>query len=80
MIEGELQHERVERFRGDARLDVGGEHVECFGRELAGFAHALEGIGPVQLDLAVAVGRARNFDVRHVRVPERARSRVTSEM
>ena len=37
---------RSMRSVGDAGPDLGDQHVEAFGREPAGLAHALEGGGP----------------------------------
>ena len=66
MVERELEHALVELLGGDARLDMLGQHVEGLGGELAGLAHSRERFGPVPPYLAVAVGCAADFDVRHV--------------
>ena len=44
----------VERLRGDAGDDVRHQRVEDLGGEPAGAAHALEPVGAVELDHAVA--------------------------
>ena len=72
MIERELEHEVVERLGGDAGLDVLGQHVEGVGGKAACLAHAIERFGSVQFDLAVAIRRAADFDIRHVLVPDRS--------
>ena len=55
MVEDELTGQVVELFRNRASHDVGGQHVEALGRQLAGDAHAFEALGPVDADLAGAV-------------------------
>ena len=50
----------------DAGLHEAGQQVERLGRQAAGLAHAGEGLGAVQLDLAVlALGRSGGVDERH---------------
>ncbi len=51
--------EPVERIGGDAGLDMRRDEVQHLRREPAGFAHALEALGPMELDAALA-GRALN--------------------
>ena len=66
MIEGELQHQLVERVGGDAGLHMLDQHVETFGDQPPGLAHALEGILAVQLDLAgFSERRGGRFNVGH---------------
>ena len=48
----EFEDEPVDALGGHARHDHVGQHVEALGGQPAGLAHALEGRGPVQLDLA----------------------------
>ena len=50
MRQSELDHEFVELICGNARLHMGHEHVEGLGRKLTRLSHALEGLGPMQLD------------------------------
>ena len=50
---------------GGARLDVVDQHVERLCGELPGPAHAAEGVGPVQLDLALARLAARHVEIGH---------------
>lgn len=47
--------EVIEMFGCDARLDVVGDHVEDFGGELSGFAHAFEISLGVDLDAVLVV-------------------------
>ena len=51
---------------GHAGADLVGEHVEAFGHQPAGLAHALEGGGAVELDLSgLALRRECRVDVAH---------------
>ena len=60
------EHQLVDFFGRHARRDVLGQHVEASGHELAGLAHALEGGGAVDLDLAgLAQGGDGGVDVGH---------------
>ena len=52
MIHAEFVDQVIDMFGGDAGPDFIGQHVEAFGREPAGFAHAFEGRGAVDLDLS----------------------------
>ena len=52
MVHAELVDQLVDVLGGDARLDLADQHVEAFGRQPAGLAHAFEGGGAVDLDLA----------------------------
>ena len=62
----ELDDQIVEPLGRDAGLDVLGQHVERAGGELAGLAHALEGLAAVQPDLGVARLGAVEVEVVHV--------------
>ena len=53
-IERHLVDDVVELLRRDARHDVRHERVEDLGRQASGAAHALEALGAMQLDGAVA--------------------------
>ena len=67
MVEGEFQRKLVEMVGGDAGLDVLDQHVETFGDQPPGLAHALEGILAVQLDLAGFSERCSGrFNVGHI--------------
>ena len=62
--------ERPQGFMGKVGLlhrpHFAREHVQAFGRELAGLAHAVEGGRAMQLDLAgLALWRERRVDVAH---------------
>ena len=64
MLEGEVEDEPVDTLGGHAGPNLAGEHVEAFGDQPAGPAHAFEGLGAVKLDLAgLALRRERR--VRH---------------
>ena len=68
MVHRELEDQVVERLGGDAGLHGVDEQVERLGGQPAGLAHALEGLGAVQLDLAApAAGALSRFDERHAR-------------
>ena len=56
MVAGELEHQIVELLGGDAGPDVRHQHVEAGGRQLAGLAHAGEGVGAMQADGAFLLG------------------------
>ncbi len=66
----EVEHQPVEVVGQRAWMDVRGQHVEGGGGELAGAAHAGEGVGAVQLDLArLAARRFLRVDEGHGGVP-----------
>ncbi len=66
MIGAEGEDQPVDMLGGDAGLDLAHQHVEAFGREPSGLAHAREGSGPVDLDLAgFAQWRTGRVDVVH---------------
>src|SRR4030095_8092798 len=53
VVEDVVVTELVELGRADARLDMGRDEVERLGRQAASAAHALEALGPVDLDRAL---------------------------
>src|SRR6185312_7220716 len=53
MVLDELVTEPVELGGGHARLDMGRDEIERFGRQPAGAAHAFESFGAVKLDRAL---------------------------
>ena len=55
MIENEFADEIVEGARGDAGLNMVGDHVETGGGDAPGFAHAVKVFCGVKLDRAGAV-------------------------
>ena len=55
MVQDELARQSVEMVGDHAGDDVRGQHVQAFGGQLAGGAHAFETLRPVQFDLAGAV-------------------------
>jgi hypothetical protein len=66
VIHGELEYQPVDALGRYAGGHLVGEHVEAFGHQPAGLAHAGEGIGAVELDLSgLAQRRARRIDIRH---------------
>src|SRR5665811_1985923 len=61
-----VEYQPVDFFGRHAQYDMLGQHVEAGGHQLAGLAHALEGGGPVNLDLAgFAEGRDGGVDIGH---------------
>ncbi len=56
VIEDELARQVVQAFGRHAGLDVGDQHIQAFGRQPAGDAHAFEVFGGVNLDAAGADG------------------------
>ncbi len=66
VVHGVFENHPVDARGRHARPHLAIEHVEAFGGELAGLAHALEGGRPVQLDLAgLALRRQGRVDVAH---------------
>ncbi len=66
VVEGELEHEIVERLGRHAGLHHRDEQIERFGGEPPGTTHPLESLGPVELDFAgLATSALRGFDERH---------------
>ena len=66
MVQRIVVHQPVDFFGRHARLDMLGQHVEAARHQLAGLAHAGEGGGAVDLDLAgFAEGRDGGVDVGH---------------
>ena len=66
VIHREVEDQPVDLFGRHAGRDFGRQHVEAFGDELSGPAHACEGLGIVQLDLAgLARRRERGIDETH---------------
>ena len=66
VVHGEVVNELVDGRRRHAGLDVLGQHIEAAGGQLAGLAHAVEGCGTVDLDLAgFTEGRQGGVDVGH---------------
>ena len=66
VIPGEIEDEIVDLFGAHARLHQVGHGVERFGGQAAGLAHALEGVGTVQFDLAgLAAGNGDGIDECH---------------
>jgi len=49
VVHGVLEDQPVDPLGGDAGLHLVGEHVETFGDQLTGLAHAREGAGPCSL-------------------------------
>ena len=63
-----VEHQPVDLVGRHAGHDLVGQHVEAARHQLAGLAHALEGFGAVQLDLAgFAEGGEGGVDVGHRR-------------
>ena len=66
VVHREFEHEAVDLLGGHARLHLVGQHVEAFGGELAGLAHARECLRAVELDLpGLAQRREGRIDVVH---------------
>ncbi len=66
MAHREIEHQRVEGRRGDARAHVVDQQVQRFRRQLARLPHSGEGGLVVQFDLAVfPARRCRSFDESH---------------
>jgi hypothetical protein len=66
MIAREVVDQFVERLGGDAGLHMRHQHVEALRDQRTGLAHACEGGGAVQLDLAgFAERRQRGVNVTH---------------
>ncbi len=62
----EFEHEIVERLGRDAGLHHRHEKIQRFSGQPARTPHTLEGLGPVELDLAgLATSALRSFDERH---------------
>ncbi len=59
-----LEHQIVQRFGTDTRLDMFDEHVEGFGWT-ARFRHTGEGFWTVELDSVVARLGAGDFEIGH---------------
>ena len=55
----------IERFGGDAGLDLIDQEVEDLGHEPSGLRHAGESVSPVELDLGVARLGAGKFEIGH---------------
>ena len=66
VVHGEFEHQAVDAVGRHAGLDLVGEHVEAFGGQAAGQAHAREGAGAVQLDLTgLALRRQGRVHIAH---------------
>ena len=66
MIHRVVEHQPVDLLGRHARLDMLDQHVEAARDQLPGLAHALEGGGAVDLDLAgLAEGGDGGVDVGH---------------
>ena len=66
IVEREFEHEIVERLGRDAGLHHRHEKIQRFSGEPPSTSHTLEGLGPVELDLAgLATSALRSFDERH---------------
>ena len=66
MTVAELVNQPINVLRGDAGRDLGRQHIEAFGRQPPGLAHAVEGGGAVDLDLSgFAQRRDGRVDVGH---------------
>ena len=61
VVEDELTRHAVQVIGDGTGLDVGFEHIQAIGGQLAGHAHAGEALRPVELDRASAV-----FGFQHV--------------
>ncbi len=71
----EFVDQPVDPFGGDPGLDLPDQHVQALGREPARLAHAREGGGAVDLDLAgFAQRRAGRIDIGHDRWRNRWRA------
>jgi hypothetical protein len=66
VVHGELEHQAVDVVGRHAGLHLVREHVETFGGQAAGQAHAREGAGAVQLDLTgLALRRQGRVHIAH---------------
>ena len=69
MRAGEVEDEPIDAARGHAGPNLAGEHIQAFGNQPPGSAHAFECSGAVDLDLSgLALRRERRVNIAHATV------------